>query len=75
MKAIFLYITVFTVLVTVFGAGDLINTNPLLFLIFSLASAILIWTCYSALGCTAEELKKYLGWNLYCRLLKINNEL
>lgn len=75
MKAIFLYITAFITLVTLLGADDLMDANPLLFLIFSLASATLMWVCYSAIGYTEEDWKKYSGWNSFCKLLKIDNEL
>lgn len=75
MKAIFLYITAFITLVTVLCADSLCDANLLLFWIFVTASATLIWVCYSAVGYTEEELKQYSGWNLFCKIFKIDNEL
>lgn len=73
MKAIFLYITVFIITVTVLGSADLVSADPLLLAIFIVASAVLVWCCKYALGITEADVRKYMGYDAYCKLLKIND--
>lgn len=73
MKALFLYLTIFVTLVTVFGAVDLFCTHFLLLLVFMTATALLWWV--AVLCIDEEDLKKFLGWNLWCRIFKFSNEL
>jgi len=73
MNAIFFYCTIYIVLITVFGAESMLNDSPIFFGIMVCASIILIAECTLLL--TFDKVKKYCGWNLWCKLLKIDNDV
>lgn len=69
MKGLYFYSTLCITLVTILGADSLITANILLFIIFAVASFISILNLFW-IGYTEEDIKKYLGYNLFIKIIK-----
>ncbi len=63
MKAIYFYITIFSIILTIVGAKQLYNCG-ILILMFSIFTSVVLITVGSTF-LTDEDLAKYSGYNLF----------
>jgi len=73
MKATLFYMTAFLWVGLLTVCEEMIFCHYCAYLLILFGTIALTLSAFKIL--TEEEVKKYSGWNLWCKLLKTNNEL